>query len=68
MGKRRYNTDPVMAHDRAVKANRARHSPSTYIRALARATLTDADRAALAALLASSLAGQAQDADQRSAA
>jgi hypothetical protein len=55
---KRYNTDPVMAHNRAKIANRARHSPSTYIRALGRARLTDADLAALAALLASALAGQ----------
>jgi hypothetical protein len=55
---RRYRPPTYTPHERAQIANRARHSPSTYIRALGRAKLTDADVAALAALLASALAGQ----------
>ena len=55
---RHYNVDHDKARERAKIANRARHSPSTYIRALGRAKLTDADVAALAALLASALARQ----------
>jgi hypothetical protein len=57
-GKRPYRIDPAVARERAIKAGRARHTPSTYIRILTRAELTDDDRAALAALLAASLAGR----------
>jgi hypothetical protein len=57
------NCSPDMARERASKAARARHQPAVYIRALAKATLTDADLAALAELLAASLAARpAQDA------
>jgi hypothetical protein len=57
---RPYRIDPDVAVARAKIANRARHSPSTYIRSLARdaAKLTDEDRAALAKVLAASLAAK----------
>ena len=55
-----YQTDPrkrLERVQRARKAARARHEPEVYIRSLARATLTDAQKAALAALLADQAAG-----------
>jgi hypothetical protein len=50
-----YQHDPRKRQERverARKAAAASHTPDAYIRALARATLTDAHRAALTALLA----------------
>ena len=49
--KRRYRTDPKMAHERAMVAARARNSPDTYIGQIERAELTDAHRRRLAAIL-----------------
>jgi hypothetical protein len=45
--------DPAFLHDRAVKAATARHQPEVYIRALARANLTDEHKRQLAELIAS---------------
>jgi hypothetical protein len=50
--KRRYNVDPVVAHNRAVKANAASRLPEAHIRALGRAELTDDHKLRLAELIA----------------
>jgi hypothetical protein len=58
MPKGHYHLDPARRRDRAALAGRASHAPEAHIRALARATLTDAHKAALAALLAAALGEQ----------
>jgi hypothetical protein len=65
---RPYRIDPRKAHDRAVKAAAARYAPRALIRSLAKATLTDAELAALAAILAASLAGKAAGGSEETAA
>jgi hypothetical protein len=49
--KRPYRIDPEVAHERARIGANARNSPDGYIKALARATLTAAQKRRLAALL-----------------
>jgi hypothetical protein len=49
--KRHYNIDPVVAHERAITANRVRNSPDTYIRQLERAELTDQQKRRIARLV-----------------
>lgn len=49
--KRPYRIDPVVAHERARLGANARNSPDGYIRALARATLTTAQKRRLASML-----------------
>jgi hypothetical protein len=49
--KRPYRIDPTVAHERASRAARVRNSPDGYIRSLAAATLTTAQKRRLATLL-----------------
>jgi hypothetical protein len=67
-GKRPYRIDPAVAHARAVKASHASRTPEVYIRALGRASLTDAHKRQIAALIMPFLAGQAGDGGEGEAA
>lgn len=57
--KRPYRIDPQVAHERAMKGAAVRNSPDGYIKALARATLTDEQKRRLASLLMPFLTGGA---------
>jgi len=59
--KRHYRVDPQMAQERARLAARARNSPDSYIKSLARATLTDEQKRRLAALLMPFLSGDSEN-------
>jgi hypothetical protein len=58
---RPYRINAAVASERGRKAAAARNTPAVYIRQLARAALTDADKRRLAELLMPFLAGQAED-------
>lgn len=57
--------DPAMAHERAIRAARARNSPDSYIRSLERAELTAPRKHRLALLVLSFGVGGTEDVDGR---